>query len=174
MSLTAIQARVLFAIWKLQTTPPVPPFITDDLLASQLAMKSATVRKHLSRLRQARHYLEVVDFDDGKGRPQKSYKLNNESMITFVESAVIALELGRFHAPGTFFRVAQQAFAKHIVKRFGFNPSFVKDRLEYLLKLGYFTRPTTDTLWTSHRLDGERAYLQYLEKEFKSLKHAKN
>ncbi len=136
MSLTNVQARVLFAIWKIQTTPPICPFITDELLASHLGMKSSTVRRHLSNLRQAKHYyLDIVDFHDGIGRPQKSYKLNNETMITFVESAVIALELSRFHSPATPFRVDERLFVKHIVRRFGFNQRFLKGRLEYLLKL---------------------------------------
>jgi hypothetical protein len=170
-TVTATQAKVLFAIWTLQTKRDRRTDITVLDLSGKLAFDASYVRKILSEIeRMSEKYVLIHSCAPAvatvkRGRPLRSYQLNHEWLVTLPETASLLLELLSF-PPEKQFRIRRSSFEEHITSRWSIEPELVHDRVDWSIGAGYIDDQIPDFLYPTDRIQCEQSYMELLAREY--------
>src|SRR5258708_818006 len=152
----------MLVLWKLKTRKHPPKHITTSVLAEALHCPISTISTILRRIDERRTaYFEITQVPNSighPGRPRMSYSLNSLVVVTFPETALMLLELRRYHA--RFFRIKRKEFLKSVASKFHLDLKFLHERLEEAVRAEYVRVPGRGCILPSARIESEELYLE--------------
>jgi hypothetical protein len=171
-ALSPAHSELLFAVWKMETdsTRHGKP-ITCRVLADSLRSKLPTVQRLIREIEDVSPSCLVnspLYHEPHKpGRPRDSYRLNQEQIVTFPETAILLIQLVNF-PPEKPYRINRVAFERHMTG-LGMDPIWVGDRISANILAGYVREYAGfGYIYPSEKFEREKSFIEKLATEYKS------
>jgi hypothetical protein len=170
-SLNRTQSDLLFAVWQWEThTAEHWKPVTVRELAASLGWrenKVYTVVRSIAKVSDTclKNYRQHPE--SGIGRPVDSYRLNQDEIVTFPETAFMLLQLTRFPMAMPF-RVDRAAF-EQAMQEIGINRALVADRIDTNIKVGYIREYPPKYISPDGKIERDRHFIEMLADQFRQI-----